>query len=503
MNRTVAPRWILSLSVACGAAWMSLGIGRDSPGGDPPPSSGSAVQPAGELAVGAATISITPDKPAPLLGQMRLRVSKAVESPVTAAALALESRQGEKVLDQAIFVACDVGVLRGGVIEKVRQRAKDNGCLPGFDLQKLILSATHTHSAPAMIQPSYDVPKEGVIQPAEYLELLVDRLTEVIAKAWTSRKPGLAGWGLGHAVVAQNRRAVYADGRAQMYGKTDQPDFRGLEGYEDHDLDVLFFWDRDQKLIATAVNVACTAQEVESNLAVSADFWHEVRELLRARHGNDLVVLGWIGAAGDQSPHLMYRKAAEERMRKLRGLTRLEEIARRIDRGWQEAYECACLDKRAQVIFSHAAPVIQLPPRKVTAEECAAAKDQVEKLSRSPESKGRMGWHQRVVDRYERQQAGQLEPYPMELHAVRLGDVAIATNSFELYTDYGIQIKARSPALQTFVIQLAGEGTYLPTERAARGGGYGAVPQSNSVGPEGGQVLVERTVEAIRALWPK
>jgi len=114
-----------------------------------------------------------------------------------------------------------------------------------------------------------------------------------------------------------------------------------------------------------------------------------------------------------------------------------------------------------------------------------------------------MGWHQRVVDRYERQQAGQLEPYPMELHAVRLGDVAIATNSFELYTDYGIQIKARSPALQTFVIQLAGEGTYLPTERAARGGGYGAVPQSNSVGPEGGQVLVERTVEAIRALWPK
>lgn len=63
----------------------------------------------------------------------------------------------------------------------------------------------------------------------------------------------------------------------------------------------------------------------------------------------------------------------------------------------------------------------------------------------------------------------------MELHPLRIGDVAIATNAFEPYTDYGIQIKARSPALQTFMIQLAGPGTYLPTERAVQGGGYSAM----------------------------
>ena len=57
--------------------------------------------------------------------------------------------------------------------------------------------------------------------------------------------------------------------------------------------------------------------------------------------------------------------------------------------------------------------------------------------------------------------------------------------------------------MQTFVIQLTGPGgTYLPTERAVEGGGYSAVIQSNRVGPEGGQMLVERTVEAINALWP-
>ncbi len=91
----------------------------------------------------------------------------------------------------------------------------------------------------------------------------------------------------------------------------------------------------------------------------------------------------------------------------------------------------------------------------------------------------------------------------MELHAIRLGDIAIATNPFELFTDYGVRIKARCPALQTFVIQLAGPGSYLPSERAVRGGSYSAIVESNLVGPEGGQVLVDKTIESLTALWSK
>jgi len=451
---------------------------------------------AAELLVGTAEVNITPDRPVQLLGQMSPRVTKDVESPVMAEVLALESRQGKQVLDQAIFVSCDLAVIRGGLTDVVRERIKPR--LPDFDVQKLVLSATHTHSAPAMVEGFYETPGPGVMRPTEYFELLANRVSEGVVKAWQARKPGLAGWGLGHAVVAQNRRAVYADGHAQMYGKTNTPDFRGLEGYEDQGLEVLCFWNRNEKLVATAVNVACTAQEVEHSQAVSADFWHEVRERLRARRGRGLIVLGWIGAAGDQSPHLMFRKEAEERMRKLRGLTRLEELARRIDQAWLEAYEGAVREKHADVVLKHAVGKIELPPRRVTEAECAQARAAA-KTAKS----GAVRWHQRVVDRYQQQQAGHVKPYTMELHALRLGDVAIATNDFELFTDYGIQIKGRSPALQTFVIQLAGGGTYLPTERAVRGGGYSAIVQSNSVGPEGGQVLVEHTLERINALWAK
>jgi hypothetical protein len=112
-------------------------------------------------------------------------------------------------------------------------------------------------------------------------------------------------------------------------------------------------------------------------------------------------------------------------------------------------------------------------------------------------------WYQEVVDRFERQRSGPVDPCRTELHVLRLGDVAIATNPFELFTEFGIHLKARSRALQTFVIQHAGPGSYVPTARAVRGGGYSAIVESNLVGPEGGQVLIDWTVEVINSLWPE
>ena len=112
---------------------------------------------------------------------------------------------------------------------------------------------------------------------------------------------------------------VYSDGRAVMYGRNNTPDFRSVEGYEDHGVETLFFWNDEKKLTGVAVNVACPSQVVESRRYLSSDFWHDVREVLRKRYTQDLHILGWTGAAGDQSPHPQYRRRADARMRKLRG----------------------------------------------------------------------------------------------------------------------------------------------------------------------------------------
>jgi hypothetical protein len=197
----------------------------------------------------------------------------------------------------------------------------------------------------------------------------------------------------------------------------------------------------------------------------------------------------------------MIRKAAEERMRRLRNLDRLQEISRRIVAAWEEAYEGARQEQHADAVLMHKVETLDLPVRLVTQEEALAAKQKAAELASDPLARRMMLWQQGVVERFERQKPDDV--YQVEVHAIRLGDVAIATNPFELYTDYGIQMKARSRALQTFVIQLAGPGTSLPAERSLAGGAYGAIVQSNTVGPAGGRMLAERTIEAINSLWPE
>ena len=89
----------------------------------------------------------------------------------------------------------------------------------------------------------------------------------------------------------------------------------------------------------------------------------------RAPYGAGVCVLGWCGAAGDQSPHLMYRQAAEERMRELRNLTRLEEFARRIVAAVDEAYEAVKDDRHPDAPLIHKVETLRLPMRMVTEAE--------------------------------------------------------------------------------------------------------------------------------------
>jgi len=458
---------------------------------------------AAELHVGAARIDITPDRPVALDGQRHLRISREAATPITAAAVVIDATGEGQAREQAVLISCDLVHIHPDVLKAVREKVALRVAEIAPD--RIVMTATHTHTAPVTGEGKYDIPAEGVMQPREYVEFLSDRITEMVAEAWRTRRPAKVGWGQGHAAVGQNRRAVYADGSAQMYGNTQIPQFRGLEAREEHAVDVLFFWDAEDRLIAAAIDVWCPAQEMESLSVIHADYWHPVRETIRKDFGDQVVILGWIGAAGDVSPHAMYAKAADERLYKLRGTTRLEELGRRITQAVHEAYETASRDVRTDVPFRHAVEETALPYRIITPEEAEAARAEMEKFADRPEERWNFLWHQRVVFRFERRQAGIQDNFTMELHVLRVGDVAVAFNPFELFTEYGLRMKARSPAVQTFVVQLAGAGAYsggyLPTEEAIRGGGYSAVPQSTLVGPEGGQILVDRTVDLIGRLW--
>ncbi|NUQ62578.1 MAG: hypothetical protein HUU20_08820 [Pirellulales bacterium] len=457
-----------------------------------------------ELWIGTASADITPEPP---VAQEGVNVATTIRNRCTANVLALESRHADQVLDQAVLVSCDLCILPG-VQEGFREHLA--GRRPGFDLNKLSLAATHTHTSMMVLKSPYNDKDYGnAVQPKDYLPFLYQRMGDAVMNAWTNRAVGAVAWGLGHAVTGHNRRVVYSDGTAKMHGNTNDPKFSHIEGYEDHAVDVLCFYDAQRRLKATAITMACTAQAMGGPV-ISADFWHDVRESLRRRHGEDLCVLGFVAPAGDQTPRAQFRNDAESRMERLRGLDHAQEIGRRVVEAFEDVAPLIAKDIRTDVPLVHLVRQVDLPARIVTPAEYEAAKKTCEEMD-AKKVRGLNEWYWRgyqglIVDRYLAQQKGEWKTFPIEMHVLRLGDVAIATNPFELFLDYGVQIQARSAAPQTILIELAspaGYAGYVPTPRAVQAGGYSAEVLVNMVGPEGGQALVDRTVEAISELFKK
>jgi hypothetical protein len=385
-----------------------------------------------------------------------------------------------------------------------------------------------------------EVPHPGVeiASSDDYREFLADAAADAIREAYEGRAPGGIAYGYGFAVVGHSRRTVYfddvsqrpgaagkpgmmVDGHARMYGRTDDAQFSHYEAGADHFLNVLYTFDAGHRLTGAILNVPCPSQCSEHRRQLSADYWHDVRAAIRRKHG-PLFLLSQCAAAGDLAPRTLHYQKAQKRRFDLKygsdaakDLAERKDIAERIAGAFDEVLDWARKDIQTALPVTHVVKTVQLTRRRVTDEEAARearcleelrevgfAQDgsPLERLDHDSALVARRNRCQRVLLRHAAQDA---EPrLPMELHVVRVGDVAFATNSFELYMDYMHRIQARSPFNQTFIIQLvgnpAGVAGYLCTERGAEGRGYSASLYCNQVSPQGGQELVEETVAILK-----
>ena len=497
------------------------------------------------LNIGWAETDITPDKRVSLTGQFAERISEYVEKPLTATALAIDNGS-----DQVVFVSCDLAVVSANLVADVRIRLSGNHL--GLDPEKVILNAIHTHTGPGYPERKRCIKKgsggikdlrllmeeflrpgqkyvenqsitsgSDIATPEEVYALLLERLPKVILKAWEGRRKGSFSNAFGRAAVGMCRRVVYSDHSAQMWGDTNTAVFTSLEGGSDTGIELLYFFDEEKKLTGIVANVACPAQCVQHRMFVSPDYWGEVKVRLREYFGEDIFLLPQCSAAGDQcpidlvrwvepdsdlnDPNITQRKLknrkADPSMFDIQGMRKAgKRIASEIIEVWEEGLD----EPEEAPVFMHEVKTMQLPLRCATFADLEWAKQGIrDYLSRI---QGDVNYNdlaslQRylgVLKRFELQE--ELETVDTEVHVIRLGTVAIATNPFELFLDYGNQIKARSKASQTFLVQLAcgGEG-YLPTQKAEEGGHYSAFIASGQVGHVGGDQLVRETLKVINS----
>ncbi|MFN2352623.1 MAG: hypothetical protein ABR497_11830 [Kiritimatiellia bacterium] len=504
------------------------------------------------LHIGWAQADITPDRPVILAGQFHARVSEGIMDPVTATALALESADGAGSSAQAVMVTCDLASISDELRDAVRHRINAAGV--GLDPMNIVIGATHTHSAPDARLTPYGMEKDykasvlagkdltgqaqygmwpcldmDIMTPAEYVPFAADRIADAVLQAWERRVPGGMAYGMSHAMVGRNRRLTYADGSSKMYGKPGTPAFRHVEGYENHAVQALMTYDKDEKLTGLVVNVPCPSQVSEHIFQISADYWHETRVELRKRLGEHIFILPQCAPAGDQSPHVLIGKRAEERMWRLKGRDPQQnapraEIALKIANAISDIVPYAGQEIEWTPAFLHTMELLALPRRLISEadadealEEARPFKAEFERLSAElalqPELRRTPRWYMEITKAYRRMERGarvrkrlelqQANPLQtIEVHALRIGETAFASNPFELYLDYAIRIQELSPAVQTFLVQKAGcNGTYLPSARSIAHKGYGSVPASTDIGPEGGDQLVDWTVAAITRMW--
>lgn len=486
---------------------------------------------ANTLRIGWASADITPGEPVSIRGQFHARISEGVRDPIGATALALESGCNSNAV-RLVLVSCDLCGIPDELRDRVRTLARER--VPELAGAGIVLNATHTHTGPEMrgdMREKIDtggMPGVGgvdlpVQDSGKTLAEAAERIAGAVERAWQTRAGGAVAYGVGHAVVGYNRRVSYLNGETRMYGNTNDANFSHIEGHEDHSVNLVGVWDIAGKLSGLVVNVACPSQCSEQEFMISADYWHETRELLRERLGRNLFVLPQCAAAGDQSPRPMIAKAAESRMRELSGRDLRQEIAVRIADAvcatlpLIEAQRCtnpvlACHGGTVKLTRRLLDPGDIEESQRLAASFRKTYETLKADLAAHPEKRReprwyvevtknyrRMIWNMGVKVRYEQQQ--QQPQIPVEVYVLRIGDLAVATNPFELYLDYGQRIRARSPAVQTMTVQLAGAGTYLPTARAVAGRSYGALPASSPVGPEGGQELAEYTLAKLQDLW--
>lgn len=483
-----------------------------------------------EIKIGWAQTSITPTRPIIMEGQMYMRCSQYVHDPITATALALDN--GET---QAIFVSMDMTEPPMHAFERLRKEVEAKG-IP-FDC--VSFNVTHTHNATSFyedfmrgenervydpaILPKFDMP-EDMLHGTEAQDFFVERISDLIVTAWEKRAPGGISYAHDYAVVAFNRRPQFGCGEdveTTMYGDCSREDFVRFEAGADNSVEMLYTWDENQELTGVVCNVPCPSQVYELHCFLTADYWAPTRSAIREKLGKNVYVLPLCGAAGDLAPIDLVHISKDNKQALLDwgGQTKevfrnfdmtliCQGIADRITEAVARGYRTAKNYIDYKPAFAHEMLSMELPIRQVSEEDYLEAEAEVKAIHEKFTAENPMEMSdlvkafepQGVVLRYRQQKANPM--YAFQCHILRLGNIAIATNPFELFYEYALRIKARAKAEQVFIIQLAnGLGGYLPTHAAVNGGSYSSKPASTVCGPDGGDELVKKTLEIMDGLW--
>lgn len=453
--------------------------------------------------VGIAEADITPPLGFPMAGYYHERLAEGTIDPLKAKAIVF--RDGET---QSALVVCDLIGIATDLSKAIRQRAAAKTGIPAANI---VVSATHSHTAPDYMKELYLKLGSEPQEPARaaYIEKLIDGPVEAISQAHAAAKPAVLELGSARqqTPVSFNRRFVMRDGSVRTWMSFDHPDVVRSAGPIDPEIGLLAIRDQQGEPRAVLSNFALHLDTV-GGAKWSADYPFFIDQTLKKGLGSRVVSIFGTGCCGDinhANPRQVVRNKAD-----FIGRSIGESIQRQLG-------HLHLLEQTNLVVKSR---VVQLPLQDATKEQvdrslqilaAVGRKERVDFLEqvqayktvmldqmrhREPHAKNAADL---ITWGLSRSLAGIGETLPAEVTVMTLGqDFAIVCLPGEVFVELGMAIKQGSPFRTTLVIELSNcvETIYIPNRAAYAGGSYEVTNSALQAGS--GELLVETALSLLK-----
>lgn len=416
-----------------------------------------------ELRVGASITDVTPRQfPVLVNGNMTSVMAIKANSRLNARAIVLADGR-----EEIAIVVVDSCMMSREFLDDAKNRASEK---TGIRSDKIMISATHTHSGAASMGCL------GTDPDPNYVPLLKIKLTEAIASAKANLEPAKVGFGKANAadytavrqwVIRPDRMIKDPFGnttvRSNMHAGGNWDNATGESGPEDPELILIAFQALDGRPIAVLANFSM--HYFSGVEPIHADYFGLFSDGLQNAIGKNesgkpgFVAMMSHGCSGDIWRR-DYTVPAEKQPN-----WKIDEYARGLVAIAHGAY--GKIQFAANADLAMAESRLNLNYRIPDAQRLEWARKIIEKLAGKPPKTTEEVYAREQILLHEKQSTN------VVCQAIRIGEIAIATTPTETYALTGIKLKLQSPLEKTMVIELANGGDgYIPPPEFHPLGGY-------------------------------
>ncbi len=439
--------------------------------------------------IGFAEINYTPEVGLDLAGNYRGNdyASRGVHDSLYARAIVALGETGEKVA----IVSVDICALKNDAVEFMRKHiAQKTDIRP----ENIMITATHTHSGPVS---NLDAPKakEYLAKAAEAAILANERLKPTVLSVGRATEDR----------ISHNRRLKCKDGSTHMCWEKFEPGFV-IEPWGPIDPEVITIsLKQSGNQTGVIVNFGCHATTLTgNNWLYSADFPGYLGEALRKVKGKDYIPMFLNGTCGNVT-QVDYRVGFPDTYQEC------QRIGYMLSVSTMEAIQNEVAVNSSVVKVSR--EMVALKRITISDQQLEWAKAVMKKVEKDgmppaqadgiPDAEYAADW----IKMHEIQD----QVDSLEVMVVRIGDISFVGLPGEMFCEFGLDIKSRSPFKNTLVMGLTNDDrNYFPTKISFTQGskgftpmitGYETTPGSTIYEIGAGEKLVESAVNQLKSLF--